>query len=52
VTVKGEAIPNTAKTTAGTAKTDVETKTGKDIGGGDIKPPKVVEEAPIEIEAK
>jgi hypothetical protein len=48
VTVKGEAIPNTAKVTAGTAKTDVETKTGKDIGGGEIKPPK--EEAPIEVD--
>jgi hypothetical protein len=41
VIFKGEAIPNQAKVDAGTAKTDLETKIGKDIGGGPIKPPKV-----------
>lgn len=40
VILKGESIPSAAKTDAGTAKSDVETKIGKDIGGGAIKPPK------------
>jgi hypothetical protein len=39
--LKGEAIPLATKTDSTAAKTDVETKTGKDIGGGEIKPPKV-----------
>lgn len=37
---KEEAIPVASKTDAVTAKTNVETKIGKDIGGGPIKPPK------------
>lgn len=46
VIVKNGAISNATKVDAVTAKADVETKTGKDVGGGPIKPPNV--ETPIE----
>jgi hypothetical protein len=46
---KGEAIPAATKTDATATKTDVETKIGKDIGGGPIKPPKAEPVGEVEV---